>query len=94
MHSTHGSDEISSPFCYLKLLPLFPTAVYLFAVCISLLQVVHAGNVESEALCSFAIEQELFKAALWVCPQAYKKLGELDGSQLEETLQVKSAGCT
>lgn len=39
LHSTHGSDEFGSRFCYLKLPPLPPTAVYMFAVCISLLQV-------------------------------------------------------
>lgn len=79
IHSTHGSDEIGSRCCYLKLLPLSPTAVYMFAVCTSLSQAVHAGNAEREALCSFATEQVLFKAALWVCPEVHKKLGELYG---------------
>lgn len=59
IHSTHGSDEIGSRFCYLKLLRLSPTAAYMFAVCTSLLQVVQAGNVKREALCSYATEQEL-----------------------------------
>lgn len=50
----------------MKLPPLYPTAVYMFAVCISLLQV--AGNGGREALHGFATGED------WVSLWAFKKL--------------------
>lgn len=80
------------PILWLGASSPFPNScLHVCTVCTSLLQVVHAGNLEREAL---ATQQELFKAALWAHPQVYKKLRALYGCWWAETLQVKSESCT